>query len=367
MRATSTGRRPDPGKPGATAGKPSAAAGKPSATAGKPSATAGKPSATARKPSATAGKPSAAAAKPSAAARKPSPASGTTGRVGQGPGGIGAHVPTAGGLAKAALPYLDTVTAGAAQVYVSNPRGWARGPGDPAQDEAFRAGTGALPVFVHAALLVNLGSPTPATVANSVDTLRHALARGAELGAAGVVFHAGSSVDEGHVAAAFRQLRKALIPLLDEVAAAGGPRLLVEPSAGGGRSLAARVEQLADYFAAVDGHPYLGVCLDTCHAWAAGHDLASPGGPSATLDALVGTVGAGRLWLIHANDSKDPVGSTRDRHENIGAGAIGAAAFAELLAHPATAGVPVIVETPSEGATGHAADIALLRSFGSLA
>ncbi len=276
---------------------------------------------------------------------------------------IGAHVPTAGGLAKAALPYVEAAGAGAAQVYVSNPRGWALSAGDPAQDEQFRAGTAALPVYIHASLLVNLGSPTPATVENSVATLRHALQRGRALGAAGVVYHAGSAVDEGHAAAAYRQLRTALLPLMEESAAAGGPLLLVEPSAGGGRSLAARVEQLADYFDAVGGHPYLGVCLDTCHAFAAGHDLASPGGAAATLDALVATVGVDRLRLIHANDSKDPVGSTRDRHETVGAGTIGEAAFAELLAHPATTGVPVIVETPSEGSVGHARDIKLLRSL----
>ena len=107
----------------------------------------------------------------------------------------------------------------------------------------------------------------------------------------------------------------------------------------------------------------MGVCFDTCHAWAAGHDLATPGGMTATLDALVATAGAARLQLIHANDSKDPCGSTRDRHESIGKGLIGTAAFAELLAHPAAAGVPVIVETPTEQHEGHAADIALLKSL----
>jgi deoxyribonuclease-4 len=143
--------------------------------------------------------------------------------------------------------------------------------------------------------------------------------------------------------------------------ATGGPRLLVEPSAGGGRSLAARVEALGDYFEAAEHHPWLDVCFDTCHAWTAGHDLASPGGTTATLDALVATCGVDRLALVHANDSKDKRGSVRDRHENIGAGFIGADAFGEMFAHPATAGIPVIVETPSQGAIGHTADIATLR------
>ncbi|SCL16178.1 Endonuclease IV [Micromonospora nigra] len=276
---------------------------------------------------------------------------------------VGAHTPTGGGLARAALPYLDAAGAEVVQVYVSNSRGWALPEGDPAQDALFRDGCAhrGLPVFVHASLLVNVGSPTAATVERSVATLAHALRRGAAIGARGVVFHAGSSVDAGHAEAAVRQVRETLLPLLDSAAAAGGPMLLVEPSAGGGRSLASRVEQLGPYLDAVDRHPWLGVCFDTCHAWAAGHDLAAEGGMTATLDTLVATVGADRLRLVHANDSKDLCGSTRDRHENVGKGFIGEPAFAELMAHPATAGVPVVVETPTERHEGHAADIATLR------
>ena len=139
------------------------------------------------------------------------------------------------------------------------------------------------------------------------------------------------------------------------------PRLLIEPTAGGGKALAATVEDLGPYFAALDDHPLVGVCFDTCHAWAAGHDLAAPGGMTATLDALAATVGPGRLGLVHANDSLDECGSKRDRHTTIGAGSIGVAPFAELLAHPSMAGVPVVVETPSEldgsPSAGHERDI----------
>jgi len=278
---------------------------------------------------------------------------------------IGSHTKTAGGLAKAALPYADSAGSEALQVYVSNSRGWALPPGDPAQDTLFRDGCGerGIPSYVHASLLVNLGSPTSLTVERSVETLTHALCRGRDIGAAAVVYHAGSSVDPAHDTKALHQLREALLPLLDHAATTGLPRLLVEPSAGGGRSLASNVQDLGPYLAAADDHPWLGVCFDTCHAWAAGHDLATPGGMTATLDALIATVGQDRLQLIHANDSKDECGSTRDRHETIGKGRIGTAAFAELFAHPATQGIPVIVETPTEGYAGHAADIALLKSL----
>ena len=278
---------------------------------------------------------------------------------------VGSHTRTAGGLARAALPYVDAAGSETLQVYVSNSRGWALPPGDPAQDTLFRDGCGerGLPAYVHASLLVNLGSPTELTVERSIATLEHALRRGRAIGATAVVFHAGSSVDESHAAKAYHQLHEGLLPLLDRAAAYGLPRLLVEPSAGGGRSLASKVQDLGPYLASVDNHPWLGVCFDTCHAWAAGHDLATPGGMSATLDALIATVGPGRLQLIHANDSKDECGSTRDRHESIGQGRIGTAAFAELLAHPATAGIPVIVETPTVEHEGHAADIAVLKSL----
>ncbi|WP_372450847.1 deoxyribonuclease IV [Actinoplanes flavus] len=278
---------------------------------------------------------------------------------------IGSHTKTSGGLAKAALPYVDAAGSETLQVYVSNSRGWALPAGDPKQDTLFRDGIGErdLPAYIHASLLVNLGSPTELTVERSVATLEHALLRGKAIGATAVVYHAGSSVDESHAGKALHQLREALLPLLDRASAEGLPRLLVEPSAGGGRSLASKVQDLEPYLAAVENHPWMGVCFDTCHAWAAGHDLATPGGMTATLDALLAAVGPDRLQLIHANDSKDECGSTRDRHETIGAGRIGSAPFAELFAHPATAGVPIIVETPTVEHEGHAADIALLKGL----
>ena len=278
---------------------------------------------------------------------------------------LGAHVFASGGLAKRAIPYVERIGATTLQVFVSNPRGWALSAGVPAQDEKFAAWAAehGVPVFVHATLLINLGSNVEATVEKSVASLRHAVARGRTIGARGVVFHAGSSLATERRAEAYGQLREHLLPLLDELAP-DDPDLLVEPTAGGGYALASRVEDLGEYFAAVDGHPRLRVCLDTCHAHAAGHDLAEPAGLTKTLDALVDTVGPGRLALVHANDSRDPVGSLRDRHENLGAGTIGGDAFEALFTHPAAAGVPILVETPSQDdGAGHAADIALLRSL----
>lgn len=267
------------------------------------------------------------------------------------------------GLAAGALPYAERVGAEAIQVFVSNPRGWKLSPGDPAQDAAFREATRRLgiPAFVHATYLVNFATPDPPTLERSAESVRHALRRAALIGARGVVVHTGSAVRSERRTAALAQLREAVLPLLDELKARG-PRLLFEPTAGGGAPLCSRIDDLPAYLAALDDHPRAGVCLDTCHAFVAGHDLAKPGGMRATLDALVRAVGRQRLHLVHANDAKDPVGSLRDRHENIGAGLIGSEPFAELLAHPAMRGVPVVVETPG-GESGHARDVAHLKEL----
>jgi deoxyribonuclease-4 len=281
---------------------------------------------------------------------------------------IGAHIQIKGGLARGGLAYADAVSAGAVQIFVGNPRGWKLTDGDPKQDALFTAGCldRGVPSFVHTPFLVNVGSPTEATVEQSIASIAHNLARAARLGCQGVVVHAGSAVGEDRYEAALQQLRERLLPVLEGLPD-DGPRLLIEPTAGGGKALAATVEDLAPYFAALDDHPLLGVCFDTCHAWAAGHDLSVPGGMTATLDALEAAVGPGRLGLVHANDSLDECGSKRDRHTTIGEGSIGVAPFAELLAHPSMAGVPMVVETPSEldgsPSAGHARDIALLRSL----
>jgi deoxyribonuclease-4 len=154
-------------------------------------------------------------------------------------------------------------------------------------------------------------------------------------------------------------VREALLPLLDSLSD-DAPRVLIEPTAGGGQALAATVDDLGEYFEALESHPRLGVCLDTCHAYAAGHDIARPGGVRTLLNRLVRTVGKGRLALVHANDSKDPLGSTRDRHAPIGVGTIGLDPFAELFVHPAMRGIPVIVETPG-GERQHAVDVRVLQ------
>ncbi|MDP9395508.1 MAG: deoxyribonuclease IV [Actinomycetota bacterium] len=284
------------------------------------------------------------------------------------PSPVGVHVPVGRGLAAGGLRHAAAVGAEAVQVFVANPRGWALPAGKPDQDEAFLDGCrrDAIPAYVHSPYLVNLASPTPATLQRSIASVRHSLDRGRVLGARGVVVHTGSSVTGSSVtgsdrAAALAQVRAALLPVLEELPD-DGPDLLLEPTAGQGQSLCATVDDLGPYLEALEAHPRVGVCLDTCHAFAAGHELSVAGGVRRMLDRLVEVTGPGRLRLVHANDSKDPVGSGRDRHERVGRGHIGEAAFAELFAHPATRGVPVVLETPGEEPE-HIEDIAMLRKL----
>ncbi|MEV7864852.1 deoxyribonuclease IV [Streptomyces sp. NPDC088124] len=277
---------------------------------------------------------------------------------------VGAHVPVAGGLATTGLAYARELGAETVQVFAANPRGWATPAGNPAQDERFRAECAAarMPAYVHAPYLINFGSHTEATAEKSVESLRHSLRRGREIGALGVVVHTGSATGGRPREVALAQVRERMLPLLDELTHDDDPFLLLESTAGQGFSLCSRTWDFGPYFDALDSHPRLGICLDTCHIFAAGHDLAGPHGMRQTLDLLVDTVGAGRLKLIHANDSKDVTGAHKDRHENIGAGHIGEDPFRELFTHPATAGVPLVIETPG-GKEGHAADVARLKKL----
>mgnify|MGYP003336664017 FL=1 len=276
---------------------------------------------------------------------------------------LGAHVPTSGGMAKRSIDYATTIKAEAIQVFASNPRGWAMPTPNPDADKAFREKAEALDiaVYVHAPFLINLGSPTEGTYKNSLASTQYSLKRGREIGALGVVIHTGSAVDEGHVEKAWKQINKGMMPILSKLKD-DDPWLLLEPTAGQGQSLVRKLDDLTRYFEALEWHPRVGVCLDTCHVFAAGHDIKSKGGMTKTIDLLESIVGRERLRLIHANDSMDVLGSLKDRHENLGKGEIGSKPFEEMLAHPAIADAPLILETPGEELE-YGGEVALLRKM----
>ena len=276
---------------------------------------------------------------------------------------LGAHTPTSGGMAKRSIAYALEIKAEAIQVFASNPRGWAMPEPNAEADKEFFNKSKELDIetYVHAPFLINLGSPTPSTYENSLASTAYSLKRAKSIGAKGVVIHTGSAVDEAHVQNAWKQIKKGVAPVLKKLKD-DDPWLLLEPTAGQGQSLVKKLDDLTRYFEALDWHPKLGVCLDTCHVFAAGHDISKKGGMTETLDLLVSLVGVERIKLIHVNDSMDVCGALKDRHENLGEGKIGIKPFEELVKHPAVADAPLILETPGEEPE-HGSEVALLRKL----
>jgi deoxyribonuclease-4 len=276
---------------------------------------------------------------------------------------LGAHTPTSGGMAKRSIAYAQEVNAEAIQVFASNPRGWAMPDANVEADKLFRDKALELDIetYVHAPFLINLGSPTVATYENSVASTAYSLRRAREIGSKGVVVHTGSAVDADYVDKAWKQIKKGMMPVLNKLKDED-PWLLLEPTAGQGQSLVKKLDDLLHYFEALEWHPKVGVCLDTCHVFAAGHDIAKKGGMTETLDLLVKLVGIDRIKLIHTNDSMDVCGALKDRHQNLGDGEIGLKAFEELLAHPVAQNAPLILETPGMEEK-HGEEIALLSKM----
>ena len=276
---------------------------------------------------------------------------------------IGAHTPTTGGMAKRSIEYAKTTGAEVIQVFASSPRMWAMPAAKPDLDNAFKEKAAELDIetYVHAPFLINLGSPTEATYLNSLASTAYSLQRGADIGALGVVIHTGSAVETTHVERAWKQIHEGMMPILDALSD-DSPFLLLEPTAGQGQSLVKKLDDLENYLKALEYHPKVGICLDTCHVFAAGHDIAVKGGMAKTLDLLVEIAGVERFKLVHANDSMDVCGALKDRHQNIGDGHIGIDPFAELLAHPASAGVSLVLETPGMEEK-HTIEVALLKKL----
>ena len=276
---------------------------------------------------------------------------------------IGAHVPTSGGLVKRALGYAKTIEAETIQIFASNPRGWAMPEANPTADKEFRTAAEAMDIttYIHAPFLINLGSPTEGTYENSLASTEYSLRRGRELGALGAVIHTGSAVKEEFVDQAWKQIHDGMMPILEKLKE-NDPFLLLEPTAGQGQSLVKRLEELVKYFDALEFHPKVGICIDTCHVFAAGHDITTKKGIDEMLTGLIANVPADRIKLVHANDSMDVCGALKDRHQSIGKGHIGEKPFQVLMAHPAMAGVPLVLETPGEEPE-HGSEVKILKKL----
>ncbi len=261
---------------------------------------------------------------------------------------FGAHMSIAGGMDQA-VDRAHLVGCDALQVFTKNNNQWRAAPFREGEVEAFRrrlAETGIGPVVAHDGYLINLAARAKPLWRKSLAAFLVELERCATLGIPYLVTHPGSHGGAGE-AEGVRRAAEALEAALARVA---GPMVLLETTAGQGNSLGWRFEQLAAIRAAVGARARarIGVCLDTCHLFAAGYDFRTPAAYRALRRALNATLGLDLVRAIHANDSKKGLGSRVDRHEHIGRGQIGAAGFRQFVRDPAWRGVPMLLETPKE-------------------
>jgi len=261
---------------------------------------------------------------------------------------------------KKALDRAAELELDAVQLFVQSPRAWRFPDHDPADLEAFRRrrrelGVGG--VLVHALYLVNLASPNDDFYEKSVQTMRSTVDAACAIEADAVVFHVGSHQGAGLDAGLER-----VVPALQQVVERCSERtwLLLENSAGAGGTIGRSIEELATVYDALDRHPRLGICLDSCHLWVSGCDVGDRAALDALLDELDERIGLDRLRALHVNDANAPLGSNRDRHANVLEGLIGEKLMV-FLGHPRLQGLPAVLEVP--GTDNHGPDAGELRKL----
>jgi deoxyribonuclease-4 len=264
---------------------------------------------------------------------------------------FGAHC--SGGIKKA-LGNAVKMGAEAVQLFAQSPRTWRFPDHDPDDLARFRDRRKEIdmPGFVHSLYLVNLAAPDDAIYTKSVETMRATVDAACAIEADGVVIHIGS-----HLGAGFEAGLERIVPALAQVLDRCNERtwLLMENTAGAGGTIGRSIDELALLFEAMQRHERLGVCLDSCHLYVSGVDVTDPATMDAVLVEVDERIGLDRLRALHANDAKAPLGSNRDRHENIGEGLIGAG-LGVFLGHPKLQHLPVLLEVPGKDGKGPNAD-----------
>lgn len=277
---------------------------------------------------------------------------------------LGGHESIAGGIYKA-FDRAQSVGCEVVQVFVKPNRAWAAPTITDDHVALFRSRhdeTGICPVVAHTSYLLNLASPKDSLWRKSRDTLIVEMERCEALGIPWLVLHPGAHVGSGEEAGLARIARA-----LGQVHAATSGfavQILLETMSGQGSKLGYCFEQLAWLLDRTPAGDRLGVCLDTCHVFAAGYDLRTPEGYAETMESFDRIVGLERLKVIHLNDSKRKLGSHKDRHEHIGQGEIGLEGFRCLLNDPRLSGLPGLLETPkSDDLHEDRENLATLRSL----
>jgi deoxyribonuclease-4 len=278
---------------------------------------------------------------------------------------LGAHMSIAGGMPEA-VKRARAVEASALAVFVKSSNQWAARAFVAGEVEAYRkavrdAGLGRY-TLAHASYLINLASPDDALWQKSIAALRVELARCEALGIPWLVVHPGAHMGAG-VAAGTARVAGALDRALPAGTDRNGAGVLLENTAGQGTTLGARFEELGDMVHRAKRKDRLGICFDTCHAFAAGYEFRSPAAYGDMLGALDRAVGLERLHGFHLNDSKGELGSRRDRHEHIGKGKLGLDAFRMILTDERFQDVPMVIETEKADDLGEdRVNLGVLRS-----
>jgi deoxyribonuclease-4 len=270
---------------------------------------------------------------------------------------IGAHVSNAGGLDKAVERGAERGCQ-AIQIFNQSPRMWRPTAYSEADFAAFRKAMDASPidaVLIHAVYLINCASEDAEIRKKSLASLTHALHVGAGIGVVGVVLHPGSA-KTGDVPKAIKRAGKVIGEALAE---SDGCDLLFEDTAGAGGTLGRSFEELADLLEASGSSERLGLCLDSCHLYASGYDVATADGLDETLNECDRLVGLKRLRALHLNDSLVPLGSNRDRHAILGEGELGERGCANFVSEPRFEALPCVLETGRDGGAPAAADVSL--------
>jgi deoxyribonuclease-4 len=263
---------------------------------------------------------------------------------------LGAHC--SGGIRKA-LDCAAELEVDSLQLFVQSPRAWRFPDHDPADLEAFaerRRELGIGGVLVHALYLVNLATQNDDFYNKSVTTLRSTVDAACAIEANAVVFHVGS-----HQGAGFEAGLERVVPALAHALEGCSETtwLLMENSAGAGGTIGRSVDELSALYEALDRHPRLGVCLDSCHLWVSGFDVTDRSQLDGLLGDLDARIGLDRLRALHVNDAQAALGSNRDRHANILDGLIGER-LGVFLGHPSLQGLPAVMEVP--GPDNHGPD-----------
>ncbi len=277
---------------------------------------------------------------------------------------LGAHVSAAGGL-EHAPGRARLITAVNLQLFTKQPNRWAEPTLARERVRAFRKARTAAGIrcaVAHDSYLINLASPVPVLRRRSMDSFQAELSRGRELGLDCLVTHPGNATD-GDIASGIARNAAALAEALE--GCPDGPRLLLELTAGAGTSVGGRFQHLAAIRESV-GAPLnerVGVCVDTCHAFAGGYDLV--GDYAGVWEAFGDALGLETLELFHLNDSKHPFGSHRDQHEMIAEGTLGEAPFRRIMRDARFRTVPKLLETPKgdDVVSNDRHNLALLRSY----